>query len=194
MRAPSAWLAAGALALAACTQNPAPAGWLPPAQGAAVEAYGGWIVIDTARGDRRGGGSAGPAIQVAGELIAVDPDTVFVMSQGTLVSLTKSQVERASLFAYDAQSGRLALWGFLGTLSSAATGFGALLLAPVWIIGSTAATASRSNAPVVELTSGGGRWAQMALYARFPQGLPPGVDRAALRPVPERSKQPVGKP
>ena len=40
-------------------------------------------------------------------------------------------------------------------------------------------------------------WADMRLFARFPQGLPPGLDRAALQPRPfpwRKEPQPVYDP
>jgi hypothetical protein len=35
---------------------------------------------------------------------------------------------------------------------------------------------------------GGGDWKRMRVWARFPQGLPPGLDRAAIRPKPPRRR------
>jgi hypothetical protein len=37
---------------------------------------------------------------------------------------------------------------------------------------------------MVELGEKGDRWEKLRLYARFPQGMPPGLDRGALRPAP----------
>jgi len=176
-----------AVLLAACVSNPAPSGWLPPAQEVAREAYGGWILVDTAREARRGwyaAGDSGSGTDVEGELIAVDPDTVFVMSRTGLVAVPKAAVRRATLVAYDAQWGGLAGWAVLGTLSTVSNGGFLILTAPLWIIVSTSATASRSRAPMVELGEKGDRWEKLRLYARFPQGMPPGLDRGALRPAP----------
>jgi len=188
MRARDARRAAGgaAVLLAACVSNPAPSGWLPPAQVAAREAFGGWIVVDTTRGAGRGSYAGGGAAAVEGELIAVDADTAFVMSGTTLVALPKAAVRDASLFAYDAEWGSLALWSVLGTVSTISNGGYLLLTAPLWIIAGTSATASRSRAPRVELAQQG--WAQLRLYARFPQGMPPGLDRKSLLPSPRQMK------
>lgn len=181
--------------LAACVSNPAPRGWLPPAEIAAREAYGGWIVVDTARDARRGGYAAGESSAsagVAGELIAVDPDTVFVMSQTVLVALPKGVVRDATLFAYDAQWGSLAGWAVLGTLSTISNGVVLVLTAPLWIIVSTSAVASRSRAPMVELAEQGDRWEKLRLYARFPQGMPPGLDRRSVLPSSRQLKARFG--
>jgi hypothetical protein len=188
----AAWGAA--VLLAACVSNPAPNGWLPPAGVATRDAYGGWIVADTAKDDRRGRDAGGsPArVPVAGELIAVDPDTVFVMSGEWLVGLPKGQVRRATLFAYDPQWGQLAAWGVVGTLSTISNGLGLILTAPLWIITSTSAASSRSRAPRVELADRGDRWEKLRLYARFPQGMPPGLDRRSVRPAPGQARARAG--
>lgn len=196
MRGPSVRHAAGgaAVLLAACVSNPAPSGWLPPAEIVAREAYGGWIVADTARDPQRGWYATGASSSagVEGELIAVDPDTVFVMSRTVLVALPKEAVRDATLFAYDAQVGSLAGWAVLGTLSTVSNGVGLVLTAPLWIIVSSGAMASRSRAPMVELAEQGDRWAGLRLYARFPQGMLPGLDRGALRPAPARASARTG--
>jgi hypothetical protein len=188
MRVTSAGLAA--VLAAACVSNPAPRGWLPPAQITAREAYGGWIVVDTAQPDRRSSpGSGLPAADVAGELIAVDSDTVFVMPLRAVVGIPKARVRSATLFAYDAEWGRLVAWDVLGTLFTVSNGGFALLTFPMMLITSTAATASRSRAPRVELADSPDRWAQLRLYARFPQGMPPGIDRAGLQPAPRLASE-----
>jgi len=196
MRGPSVRRAAGgaAVLLAACVSNPAPSGWLPPAEIAAREAYGGWIVVDTTKDSRTGWHGVGSEAQaeIAGELIAVDPDTVFVMSGRGLVAMPASLVRRATLFSYDAHWGQLATWGFVGTLSTLSNGAFLILTAPLWIIASTSAAASRSRAPMVELAERGDRWAELRRYARFPQGMPPRLDRGALRPAPGRASARTG--
>jgi hypothetical protein len=187
--APRACICAAVL-LAACVSNPAPSGWLPLAQEVAREAYGGWIAVDTAHEAGRGwyaAGDSGSGAGVEGELIAVDPDTVFVLSGTGLLTVPKRTVRQATLFAFDAQWGGLALWSVLGALSTVSNGYFLVLTAPIWIIAGTSATASRSRAPMVELAQEGDRWEKLRLYARFPQGMPMGIDRSALRLAPRRA-------
>jgi len=194
MRATRVGRAAGALALlAACVSNPAPSGWLPPADVAATEANGGWITVDTAAQAQSGWLAAGssPRTEIAGELIAVHADSVFVLAGSSLVSLPRAQVRRATLFAYESRWGELAMWGFFGTLSTASNGWYLGLTAPTWIITTAIAAGSRSRAPRVSLTDPRG-WEGLRLYARFPQGLPAGLDRASLRPPPGHASARVG--
>src|SRR5687767_1444177 len=74
-----------------CAANPAPRGWLPAADQAQREAWGGWAWIEC-RGVRD------PCAQ--GELIAVDDASFHVMVQGALVSVAVSRIERATVAGY----------------------------------------------------------------------------------------------
>ena len=172
----AAWTGGAIVLLAACVSNPAPEGWLSPADVAATEAWGGWVVVDTSQGGR------GAPAEVSGELIAVSPDSVFVMPESTLLALPRARVSSATLFAYDARWGRLAGWGTAGTFLALSNGGFWILTGPLWIIAASASSASQSRAPRVQSSDPGG-WEQMRDYARFPQGLPPGLDRATLRPL-----------
>ena len=78
----------------------------------------------------------------------------------------------------------LGLWTLLGTLSTGSHGFFLILSAPVWILTGTVAAVNQSRQPVLTYPRQG--WAGWRAYARFPQGLPPGLARAALDPKPER--------
>ncbi len=178
MRATDAvWVAGVALAiLGGCVTNPAPVP-MPPANVAATEAYGGWVTVRPA-----GGRTGGSRADVAGELIAVHPDSVFVLTDSALVGLPRGQTRKATLFAYDSRAGSLAAWGFLGTLSTVSNGYFLVLTAPLWIITSSVATAHQSRAPMVETSDSAG-WDRLRLFARFPQGIPPTLDRTILKPV-----------
>jgi len=163
--------------LAGCATNPAPNAYAPPADVAAREAYGGWIEVDTTTG--RHHGDAGT---MSGELIAVAPDSVFVLSGGALVALRRVRSLSGTLWAYDANWGVLALWGTVGAIGSISNGYYAGLTLPLWIVASGFAAGSQSRAPRVEAADSAA-WEDLRLYARFPQGLPGGLDRASLRPA-----------
>jgi hypothetical protein len=176
MRATRAWAGGAAALLAACVSNPAPVGWLVPADVAATEAWGGWITADTSLSDR------GARHELSGELIAVGPDSLFIMEDRTLVAVPRARVRHATLFAYDAQWGRLAGWGAVGTFAALSNGWFFGLTGPAWIIGGSLAAGNQSRAPRFETSDPAG-WDGLGIYARFPQGLPPGLDRASLRPL-----------
>jgi len=162
---------------AACVSNPAPHGWLSPAEQAQRDPYGAWIQVtyttplDSARA------------QVAGELIAVDPDTVFVLTpEDALVPVPIERALHGRLGYYDSQSWATGSWAVLGTLSTLSHGIVLIVSAPVWILSGTIATADQSRRPVQTVHgSVHSSWRGLGMYARFPLGMPEGLDRGRLR-------------
>ena len=115
---------------------------------------------------------------VAGELIAIGRDTVFVLTESGLEALPEAELRAAQVASYQSARGELALWTCMGTLSTASHGVGLVLTAPLWIIGGTICTVAASGAgihryPQVSL-------GEFAPFARFPQGLPPEVRDSGL--------------
>jgi hypothetical protein len=164
-----AFYAFASLLASACFQTTAPEGWLSTPAVAQREAYGGWISAAYTLG-------AGTAT-VEGELIAASPDSLHVLTADSLVTVATSAVTSATLTTYDARLNTLNMWTILGAVSSLSHGVGLLLSVPMWIIVGTTATASASKAPRVQSVDA----ALLRPYARFPQGLPPGLERRALR-------------
>lgn len=165
-RALGAWLL---LLGSACFRTTAPEGWLSVPDVAQREAYGGWIRLEPAQGtDTR---------SLEGELIAATPDTLYVLTPDSLVAVATKALTSATLTTYDARLNELTTWTALGAVATLSHGVGLILTLPTWIIVGTTATASASKAPRVESLDA----AVLRPYARFPQGLPPAVDRRALR-------------
>jgi hypothetical protein len=165
--------AAGLVALAAgCATTSAPMGWLPEASSTQTEGYGAWIAVK--------GVSAGEKFRVEGEFIAVDRDTVFILSDLGLVALPRNSVTAAKLTKYYNNIGGLTLWTVAGIVGCASHGLFALISAPLWLIVGVSSTAAQSYKSREKLD--GDNWDQLAHFARFPQGMPAGVDREALRP------------
>jgi hypothetical protein len=82
------------------------------------------------------------------------------------------------LTGYDSKASGLAAWSVLGTLSTASHGVGLVLTAPIWVIAGVASTAKQTRAG--HLVYPRRTASAFGAYARFPQGLPAGIDRAAL--------------
>lgn len=161
-----AWLAA-VLAMA-CAGNTAPEGFLPTKAQAQTSAYGGWIELEVARQ------------RVEGELLAVTADSVWVLTaQGVRVVPTAS-VTSGKLTAYQSQASAISGWTVLGVLSTASNGIVLVFTAPLWVITGTVAGSHESRAPVRTVPER--RWADLAGFARFPQGMPPGVALRSLKP------------
>lgn len=161
----------GALLAAACASNPAPAGYLPRAEEAQTDVHGGWIELELRTADGHW--------LVVGELIALGPDSVWVLTPdgGTIVA--RADVVRGRLGGWDSQSGDVSRLAALGAMSTISHGYYLALTMPLWIVVGSIASHSQSRAPLIDLPDG---WADLAPFARFPQGLPPGVELGSLRP------------
>lgn len=147
--------------LAACATTDPRGAW----RDAEHDTTGGWIEI-VMRGDDQ---------PVRGELIAVDPHTMHVLvgklslTEGwkprALRRLPLAKISRATLFAYDVGD-ELSRW----------VGWGALLTAPtlvfplLWSAGGIYGEVHRHAHRKVSYPGAGLR--ELAMWARFPQGLP----------------------
>jgi hypothetical protein len=162
---------AALLATAGCFRSSAPPGWLPAPVDAQHQAFGSWISIQ--------GQPKTPPL-AAGELIAIDADTVHVLTGGRLVSIPRTTICCAVLTAYRMDLSELQIWSTVGTLSTASHGLLLILTAPIWILSGTVATSAASYAPrIVSIDP-----VMLRPFARFPQGIPPALDRSTLRSKP----------
>ncbi|MEO8707363.1 MAG: hypothetical protein ABI867_45465, partial [Kofleriaceae bacterium] len=164
----------------ACATNPDPRRRSVAA--AERTGYGGWIVV-TMRDHAK----------VEGELIAIDPAYIYILAflpaGPSLVNVQTESIEDAELFAYEREGG-FGAWGIIGGLSTVSHGFFAVFTLPVWIISSGLASALESRSVIATLSDAG--MPGLAKWARFPQGIPPGLDERALL-VPH-TRLPVGPP
>lgn len=154
-----------------CASSQAPPGFLPTPDEAQREAYGGWIVVDF-----KTGGS------YSGELIAISRNEVDVLQparpHARLVRLPWASIARMHLEEYRTQAGKLSLWASLGTLSTLGNGVFLIFTAPIYIIVGSITAAIASRAAFLEYPDNDFNDAWK--FARFPQGLPPGVDECSL--------------
>lgn len=170
---PPLWCVVVAL-VAGCATTTAPSGFLSPPSETQSGVYGGWMAADYAVGkDKR---------EARGELIAVQVDSVFILMEDGLTAIPKATISKAKLSVYDSEAKLLGLWTGVGALSTLSHGAGLILSAPSWIIIGSIATASQSHAPhIVSSTFEEKLWEEIRKYARFPQGLPPGLDPRSLK-------------
>ncbi len=161
---------AAAILAAACATNTAPSGFLPSPRQAQSSAYGAWIELEQVGSSRR---------TVEGELLAVTTDTVWVLADSGAVVLPTSAVARGKLTAWSSGAGAVAGWTVLGVFSTISNGLLAGITAPLWIITGTVAGSGESYAPQRNVPPQG--WAELARFARFPQGMPPGLALTALK-------------
>jgi hypothetical protein len=155
-----------AATLNACAVNPAPRGWLPRAEELPQETRGAWIAV------------RGKNLLVEGELIAVSEERVQVLTRFRLEDVPLAQVRGATVALYDPPN----VAG--GALIVLTHGYWAVFTLPLWL--GLAAGASRE--PLLEVS--GAELPAVARYARFPQGLPPGVGAAGLGPLSAHRREP----
>jgi hypothetical protein len=154
-----------------CFRSTAPEGWLPRAEAVPLQAFGAWIRLEDR--PRR------PTTVYEGELIAIDADTVHILLD-RLVSLPRSSFCCITVTAFRVDLAPIVVWGLAGTLSTASHGFGLILSAPIWALTATGAAASATYAPRVRSADAD----TLRVFARFPQGIPAGLDRTTLRSKP----------
>ena len=160
--------------ISGCASNSAPRKWLSPPFAAQQEGFGGWISVKYHTGDLE--------TEIHGELIAVNQNQLFIFTTQGVKSIPTNRISRIKLTAYDAEVGKLTSWTALGTLSTLSHGIYSVFTAPSWII--TGALTARSQSFVPQLNSPPESWDTFRNYARFPQGLPEGLDMQSLKPKP----------
>ena len=162
------------LPTAACYRSTAPERWLTAAAVAQREPYGGWIHV------QYDGGPSGGLSALDGELIAAESDSLFILTTNGLQSVPNESLRSGEIVSYVVPRGDLGRWTGVLVATTLTHGYVLLLTAPVWTAVGIGSTAAATHAPRVQSVTP----AVLRTYARFPQGLPPHLDRGALRPKP----------
>ncbi|MGE5693532.1 MAG: hypothetical protein ACM3YF_07120 [Candidatus Zixiibacteriota bacterium] len=166
----------GVILAAGCAGSSAPAGWLETPSKVQSQAYGAWAEVQYKMA------SSKKKLTVSGELIAFEEESVYVLTDSLLVGMPTSNIIKAKLTSYDSNAGLLAIWALVGTLSTPSHGVGLIFSAPAWIVGGSTATVQQSRTPIKRFPDK--PWQELRGYARFPQGLPSGLDWQSLKPKP----------
>jgi hypothetical protein len=166
-------LVLGCLALGGCATTGAPDGYLREPEAAQRDPYGAWIGVETRS-----------HLRVAGEFLAVDQDSVYVLiglagAENTVAGVALEQVKHAKLAHFDPQTGKASMWVTGGTLGSASHGIAGLVSMPLWLIIGSAAAGDQSRSALEYYPERS--WVELQKYARFPQGVPPGMREMGLR-------------
>lgn len=157
--------AAALLALfAGCASTSAPSDWLDDPELAGLDGFGAWVEVQL------------ETKRLSGELIAVSADSLF-FADSTIRVVAVQRIASARLVAYDAPA--LVAPVLLGTLSTASHGLLLVFTAPMWIIAGSISAGARTYDPIIDYPEK--RLAEFRPYARFPQGLPKGLDRGRIR-------------
>ncbi len=136
--------------------------------------YGGWIDLSY-RGPNG-------LTRVMGELIAVTGDTVWIKDASGGTVFPTSEVADGRLTWYDSKAGQVGAIAAVGVLSTVSNGLLLVFTAPLWIIVGSTAAAVQSRIPMEEAPPV--RWSELSAFARFPQGMPSGVELSELSSKP----------
>lgn len=184
--------------LPGCAASRAPYGWsdLPMNVGASV--YGAWIDVDTCVGGALPSRSLGRdefgypirpfrlgvCRNLAGELLAAARDTLWILGANRVYLVPLRKVATGRLTRFDAGgAGGISAWTALGCVSTVSNGYYLVLTLPFWIVAGVVASNSRTHE--AELPLPGTPLPRLSSWARYPQGLPPGLDPNRVPPKPK---------
>jgi len=148
------------VAIAGCATRPKP--MLPAFNAADQDVFGGWVVIEMQQPKTP---------DVAGELIAVGPDRLYVLTRAGGVDVAKADVKKATVTLYDPRTILGNVSG--GMLLALTNGVWAGVTIPLW--GVAGGIALRDVNIAAEFEYPLSPWESLTKGARFPQGLPDGV-------------------
>jgi hypothetical protein len=161
--------------LVGCASTHAPRQWLPPVQAAGQDTFGGWIELWQGKGPE--------ARKSEGELIAVAPDRLVVMTPHGVKEVSTQTISRAFVTGFDPDMKRINSWITGGAISSLSHGVWLVITLPAWIWTGRIATGEALRHAEVSFPDA--MWVDFARYARFPQGLPENFDLTALKAKPQ---------
>jgi hypothetical protein len=153
------------LACFGCASTNEPSRWLPASEDLPSDVYGGWISVES------------DGENLAGELIAISGDTVF-LADTLLRTIPIAHMLSARLVSYEVGYG-MGAGAFFGSVSTASNGWFLMLTFPMWLIGGSIAGVSRTFDPIIDYPNT--RLDGFIPFARYPQGIPPGIDRDGVR-------------
>jgi hypothetical protein len=165
---------AAALVLGGCAGAPGPRGFLPTAPEAVHTARGGWVKVDRRSSDA----TFGSQLVVEGELLAASADTLHVLTGAGPLTVVRAPRDRVTLIGEHNRAGERALASLGLSILSLSNGWYAAITLPLnWLVG-IADSHTQSRVGVLEIRDG--PWDACRTRARFPQGMPPGLDPRRL--------------
>jgi hypothetical protein len=159
--------------ISSCMATPGPKGWLPSPKEALSDTFGAWMIVEYS--SEAGNKTA------EGEFIALEKYQIYLLTGYGLETISTINVQHVTLAVYKEE--RIArTWTLLGFLSTASHGYYAAASAPLWLLigiynASAESTSGITDSDVVD-------WDEIQKYARFPQGIPQGVDLRQLKRKP----------
>ncbi|UCE41430.1 MAG: hypothetical protein JSV17_00095 [Candidatus Aminicenantes bacterium] len=160
-----------------CVATPGPKGWLPNPKQALKDTYGAWIIAEY--------DSAGVSSIVEGEFIAIDSVSVYILNETGIAIIPIVKTRQVTLATYK-EGGMVRTLALLGTLSTASHGYYAGISLPIWLATGISNAAAESSSGIIKPLFI--NWKEFAKYARFPQGIPEGINFDTIRPKKTQKK------
>ena len=154
-----------------CATTNVPRNWSSEPNEMATSTFGGWINVECSNEHEK-------EYNIAGELIAVSDDSIFV-ADSLFHSIARKDITSARLVCYNSNSGSMAASVALGTISTISNGLFLIFTMPMWLIGGTIAGSAQSYVPIIDYPEN--NFKEFSKFSRFPQGLPRKIDRAKIK-------------
>lgn len=158
--------------LSGCASINTPKKWLLLPEDVPSDPYGTWIETEYYNDNNR-------IIKISGELIALDKDSLYLLND-YFETLSVLNIKSAKIAKYDSEATTLGNLTVLGSISSCSNGWFLVFTFPIWLIGGSISTSTRSYEPILEYPRH--KLTEFSQYARFPQGLPEPLNRKGLYP------------
>ncbi|MBX2965292.1 MAG: hypothetical protein KF845_04040 [Cyclobacteriaceae bacterium] len=118
--------------------------------------------------------------EIKGELIAIDTDTITVLTKDAKECVTIPVKDVLNFTLKYARPKKRYWWSIPASLPAAGMhGFYFPVSLPVNLLVTVSVTASSENA--FRYSEADMTYDKLRMFARFPQGIPPGIDRASIR-------------
>jgi hypothetical protein len=131
--------------------------------------------------------------KIEGELIAVDEEKIWVLGREQVITIPLDTVRRVKLQRHSMTGSRVGLWTAVGAVvtgsalaiacssveGNSSCGRVFLAVGATWALGGAVAATSARSSSTMQLDDP--RTRSLQPYARFPQGLPEGVDLSKLQ-------------
>lgn len=149
----------------------APRGTVPRRTELAENTFGGWISVNYLVGVN----------ELTGELIALTPESVYVLTNTGVETVLLQDVNKARLIFYKTDAQRFTSWTAAGGFLSITNGYFFVFSFPLWMI-TGAVTVNEEAKRVNYIDFPEQPWAEFRKYARFPQGLSAEISLKELEP------------
>lgn len=173
------------LFLAGCSSSRIPVGYRYTPRQLKKDFTGNWTDVRLNSKD-----ITGSELVLSGELIAIQSDTIYILSEHGLEGIQISDMKETVLYLYMDQAGKYALItgllylpDILAAMINSEAGF--LVLGIPWILTGTIETmAAGSNNQNLLIYPYKNQLTDLKKFARFPMGMPPGIDKSKLHLIP----------